>query len=297
MTSSDHIKLGIACVYFFADRDDWILDLQLDFIEKTTRGVDFTVYAAANRLQEPLRQRLAARSYVKIVDLPAYEKSGGPEHGHYLSELLKHAKSDGCSHLCTLDCDSFPMRDGWAQSLISGITPDQRVAAVFRSENKDSDLPHPCGTFLEASVLDDISIEFWPDEDMRQSETFKRYMAETGQRFDTGIGVGFALWQAGMNWRHLTRSNKTDLHFIMAGIYGDIFFHLGASSRRPAFHLDYVTLPHLRLSVWMQSKPLVWRLSDWIEDLHLNKNQLIADEIRQRLRNNPDQFIEELRTD
>lgn len=295
MTNTDHIKLGIACVYFFADEDSWILDLQLDFIEKTTRGVDFTVYAAANRLQEPLRQRLASRSFVKIIDLPAFEKSGGPEHGHYLGELLKHAKNDGCSHLCTLDCDSFPMRDGWAQSLISGITADQRVVAVFRSENKDSDLPHPCGTFLEASVLDDVSIDFWPGEDVRQSEAFRRYMAETGQRFDTGIGVGFALWQAGMKWKHLTRSNKTDLHFIMAGIYGDVFFHLGASSRRPAFHLDYVTLPHLRLSVWMQSKPLVWRLSDWIEDLHLNKNQIIADEIRQRLRSNPDQFIDELR--
>lgn len=289
------MKLGIACVYFFRDEDAWILDLQLDFIEKTTKGTDFTVYAAAARLQPRLRDRLAARSFVRIVDLPPCPHTGGPEHGHYLEVLLHAAKADGCTHLCTLDCDSFPVADNWPHSLAERLSGAERLAAVFRAENRDTDLPHPCGIFMEAGLLDELVFEFYPSEGLQQSDDFKRYVAATGQRIDTGTGLGFALWRAGEPWARLLRSNAWNPHFLMAGLYADVFFHLGASSRAPGFHLDYATMPGLRLSLLLKDVPLLWRVGHWFESRYLKENRGIAAAIREQLTDDPEHFIARLR--
>jgi hypothetical protein len=55
-------------------------------------------------------------------------------------------------------------------------------------------------------------------------------LAETGQRPDSGIGIGFSLWLTKTQWTPLTRSNTINDHFLLAGIYGDLIFHLGAMS-------------------------------------------------------------------
>ncbi len=295
MSGNKDIKLGIACVYFFRDEDAWLLDMQLDFIQKTTCDTDFTVYAAANRLQPHLKERLAARPFVKIIDLPPFEGDGGPEHGHYLSQLIKIAKEDGCTHACTLDCDSFPVASNWVGKTIEEMGGSYKVASVFRAENQDSDLPHPCGTFLDCSLLDEINIEFWPSDATQMTTAFKEYIAETRQRIDTGTGLGFALWQAKISWLRLLRSNHTNLHFLMAGIYGDVFFHLGASSRSPAFYSDFVKRPTLRLSVLLQPLPILWRIGAWFEKRYLLKNQRLSNSIRDQIKTDPDAFIQKLR--
>lgn len=289
------MKLGIACVYFFREEDEWIMDLQLDFIKKTTSDTNFTVYAAANRLQPQLKERLASHSFVKIIDLHAFKGHGGQEHSHFLSLLTRFAKEDGCSHICTLDCDSFPVRRGWADDIIRKMTPDFRVASVFRAENDDTDLPHPCGTFMEASILDDVTIEFWPSETMQLSPDFKRYIAETNQRIDTGVGLGYALWKAGIPWLRLMRSNSLDMHFIMAGIYDDAFFHLGASSRAPTFNKDYQNRVSLRLFIASKTIPVLWRLGRRIENSYIAENRSLAQEIQSQLQSDPDGFINRLR--
>ncbi len=289
------MKLGIACVYFFREEDEWIMDLQLDFIKKSSSDIDFTVYAAANRLQPQLKKRLASHSFVKIIDLPSFEGHGGQEHSHFLSLLIECAKEDGCSHICTLDCDSFPVRQGWASDIAKKMSPNFRVASVFRAENDDTDLPHPCGTFMEATVLDDVSVEFWPNETLRMSPDFKRYIAETNQRIDTGVGLGYALWKAGIPWLRLMRSNSLDMHFMMAGIYDDVFFHLGASSRAPTFNKDYQSRLSLRFFVATKTIPVFWRLGRRIENDYIAKNRVLAKEIQNQLQNDADGFINRLR--
>lgn len=296
VTTPTHMKLGIACVYFFRDEDTWIMDLQLDFIEKTTTSIDFTVYAAANRLQPELKEKLAARRFVKIVDLPHFDGDGGPEHGFYMGELLKHAAADGCTHLCTLDSDSFPIAADWPEQLLAAMQPSHRLAAVFRAENQDSDLPHPCGIFMETGLFTQLNFDFFPDAGLRNSSEFKHYIRQTGQRTDTGTGLGFALWQANEPWLKLYRSNKTDLHYLMAGIYGDVFFHLGASSRNPAFHLDYASRLGLRFSLWVKDVPVIWRLGRWFDDRYIAENRRLANKIRASLAQNPVEFIQQLQT-
>ncbi len=294
MTNSPYMKLGIACVYFFRDEDAWLLETQLDFIEECTAGTDFHVYAAGNRLQPELKKQLIDRPFVKFIDLPDYSGDGGPEHGHYLGELLKVARADGCTHLCTLDCDSFPIRRGWPTYLAEKMGK-HRVAAVFRAENRDVDLPHPCGTFMLSSVINDREFDFFPTPEQQATAEFQRYVSSTQKRIDTGSGLGFALWQANEAWLKLYRSNQTDLHFMMAGIYDDVFFHLGASSRAPAFHVDYQTKLSLRLLKGLHGMPVLWRLFTRVDDKYLADNERLSNEIRLQLQKDRKGFIARLR--
>jgi len=240
------MKLGIACVYFYGEEDSWMLDLQLREIARHTEGYDFTVYAAANRLWPSLKEKLSACDFVEILDLPETGLKGGPEHGAYLDALVRHAAADGCSHICTLDCDSFPVKADWPALLEGQLGGGRRLAAVLRLENLDTCLPHPSGYFMEASFVADHDPVFWPGEDRVATPDFQQFLQDTGERIDTGIGYAYSLWTSGEDWTKLPRSNKRDLHFLMAGIYGDVFFPrlsapppapLQRSHRQAAHHL------------------------------------------------------------
>jgi hypothetical protein len=46
----------------------------------------------------------------------------------------------------------------------------------------------------------------------------------------------------------LTRTNRVDLHPVIAGIYGDLVFHLGAGTRAAVFRSDTATAWSFRLT-------------------------------------------------
>jgi hypothetical protein len=96
----------------------------------------------------------------------------------------------------------------------------------------------------------------------------------TRQRVDTGIGYGYALWKSGEPWLRLTRSNARDYHFLLAGIYGHVFFHLGAAAREPTFYRDYRRWPTLRVDRRINGK--------------------ILDDVAHRLATDADGFLNEL---
>jgi hypothetical protein len=291
---SDPIKLGIACVYFYGEQGGWVLDLHLKYLTSTLHGYDHTIYAGANRLQPELRRILERTPRVRIVDLPWYDGVGNREHGFYLDRLMWQAVEDGCTHIAALDSDSFPILPGWPRHLLDQMGSRMRLAAVLRSENLDTHLPHPCGYFMERSLLLERRPNLYPDECELATAGFSSFLKQTAQRVDTGIGYGYALWQSGEPWLQLRRSNKTDLHFLMAGIYGNVFFHLGASSRRPGFNVDYLTRPSLRLAARLRQWPLLWRVGAQLEERYLRENTRIFGNITDRLQTDPERFISEL---
>ena len=289
--SSERIKLGIACVYFYAEHGGWILDLQLKYLADTLSGYDYTIYAGANRLQEQLRDTLESTSRVKIVDLPHYDGTGNREHAVYLDQLLRTAAEDGCTHIAALDSDSFAILPNWPKYLLDKMGRRIRFAAVLRAENGDTHLPHPCGYFMHTSFLVDRRPQLFPEARELESERFGVFLTQTSQRVDTGIGYGHALWRSGEPWLQLRRTNSLEPHFLMAGIYGGVFFHLGASSRRPAFHQDYTTRPSLRLAARLRERPLLWRMAACLENRYLTQNTRIFEAIASRLRSDPEEFI------
>lgn len=288
------MKLGICCVYFYGPGSDWLLDLQLHYIAKTLAGYDYTIYAVANRLQPELRARLESAPNLKIVSLPTYDGTGSPEHAHYIDLLLRHAAENGCTHLATLDSDSFPVLDDWPKLLLRRMD-GLRIAAVLRAENFDSFLPHPCGLFMDTAFLIDRSPHMLPSrEEISGSRSFREFLEIHHQRPDTGIGYGYALWKASESWLPLTRTNRHEPHFLMAGIYGDIFFHLGASSRTLRFYADTRTRVSRRIGARLAGVPLLWRLSKWIDANYIAGNRRTFMRIVNELRANPDAFLRRL---
>lgn len=285
------MKLGIACVYFYGPDGDWILDLQLRYIANTLRRYDYKIYAAANRLQPPLLHALQSAPNVEIVPLPNFAGEDSAEHAYYLDRLLRRAASDNCTHIAALDSDSFPIISDWPDILIERMGDDIRLAAVLRSENGDTLLPHPCGYFMERSFLLDHNPTLLPLESEIRDAPFQEFLRASGQRVDTGIGFAYALWKTNERWLQLTRSNRWNPHFLMAGIYGDIFFHLGAGSRQPRFYQDYLTRRSLRIAAALRRVPLIWRLGNLLEERYIVENARAFLQITASLKNDPEQFL------
>ena len=170
-----------------------------------------------------------------------------------------------------------------------------RFAAVIRTENGDTVLPHPCGYFMTRDFYSDHQPSLFVTQPASQTENYRKFVDTTQQRTDTGIGYGYVLWSSREEWLQLHRSNRHDLHFLMAGIYGEIFFHLGSSSRRPGFHMDYQRRLSLKIAGRLHQLPFLWRLSEIINERYLAGNQQTYLQITNRLKRDPYQFISELR--
>ena len=289
------MKLGICCVYFYGEDGDWLLPLQLHFIAQTLDRYNYTVYAAANRLKPDLLKVLAGTPNIRIVDLPHCEERANSEHAFYLDKLLQSAYADGCSHLVALDSDSFPIKDNWPDILLNQMNGRIRFAAALRKENEDTHLPHPCGYFMTREFYGERQPELLPKKTGTPDKSFQDFIRTTGQRIDTGIGYGHALWRYNEQWLPLLRSNQVNPHFLMAGIYGDIFFHLGASSRQPTFHLDHKLRASLRLSSKLQRFPYLWRLGAILERIYLRETEASFKKIAEYLKHDPDSFLATLR--
>lgn len=288
------MKLGICCVYFYGVDGDWLLPLQLRFIAESLTGYNYEIYAAANRLDPALTELLRAAPHVQIVRLQNFVGDASHEHAFYLDRLIAAAISNGCSHVVTVDSDSFPIVPNWPAILLHDMGSEARFSAVLRAENGDSHLPHPCGYFMHRSFYLERAPKLFPEDSESQTESFREFLSKTKQRFDTGIGYGYALWASDEKWLQLYRSNSNNPHFLMAGIYGGVFFHLGASSRRPSFYADFVAYPVLRIARWLKGVPFFWRVSRVIEERYLKKNERIFRRITNELSTAPDKFIARL---
>jgi hypothetical protein len=288
------MKLGICCVYFYGEDSEWLLELQLRYLARTLADYDYTIYAAANSLLPELRPILEHAPRLEIVSLPLFDGEGSPAHGFYLDLLLRHAAAEGCTHLAAVDADSFPVLTNWPQVLLQRMN-GMRLAAVLRTENLDTHLPHPCGLFMESSFLADYA----PRMLLQKSEiladaSFREFLQETRQRVDTGIGYGHALWKSKEPWLPLLRSNRRNPHFLMAGVYGDVFFHLGASSRQPWFYRDQLKKPSLQIAALFRTTPVLWRLRQWLDARYIESNRRAFARIAKSLRSDPDLYLSRL---
>jgi hypothetical protein len=235
--ATDVEHLGILVVCYLKDDDDLpLLELHLDRVARHTRGTRATSFVSANRASPAARALLDAAPGVVVCDDPDTELRGSREHAFHLDLLARRALDAGVSHVCTLDVDSFPIRDGWVHAVASEAPAESGVAAILRRENGDTALPHPSCTFARRDFFERFAPSFTPDLDGTTEQ--RAFLRTTGQSADTGIQLGYALWAAGLSWGRLLRTNAADPHYLMAGIYGDAVFHLGGLGRGKLFRKD-----------------------------------------------------------
>lgn len=229
-------RLAILVVYYLRDEDLPLLPIHLGRIARHT-AVPYTIFASARRCPESAREELRSRPEVQLLDLPATDARGSREHATYLDQLLDAALADrSITHVCTLDVDSFPISDDWIEHLVSLSPPASGLAGVLRMENGDTALPHPSCVFARREFFDRYRPSFSPDAE--PTPEYRRFVRSTGQAADTGIHLGSILWNERLPWGHLLRSNVNNPHYLMAGIYGDVVFHLGGVGRGKLFRQD-----------------------------------------------------------
>lgn len=297
------MKLGILVVYFVSNSNDWVLNKQLDHLKKTNPFMEFKIYAAANRLPDRYHSLLRSHRFVEIVNLPVISERTSAEHGTYLDMLAAHALKDGCDYVSTFDVDSWPIDNNWIKIAYDRLRKDGTpAAAIFRAENDDTALPHPSFSFLEARLLHNSDCRYWiPDNE--RSPGFLGFLSAMGQFGDTGSPIAYFLENRGLSWTRLLRTNKTNYHYLMAGIYDDYIFHVGASSRDDLIFRKDVVPWTIRLMRPMTSAPILWRAKPALQNLLRStyepsvqrRNQQIFDVIARKLQSDEDGFYRELR--
>lgn len=298
-------RLGILLVCYLKDDDDLpLLELHLERVAKHTQ-LPTTVFVAANRASDAARALLGSYPDVVVCDNPDTELRGSREHGYHLDLLARQALAAGVSHLCTLDVDSFPIRDDWVDVIAAQAPTESGLAAILRVENGDVALPHPSCTFARRELFERYSPSFSPDWD--GTPEFRAFLRATGQRGDTGIRLGYTLWSNGLAWGKLLRTNAVDPHYLMAGIYGDAVFHLGGIGRGKLFRKDLegsvrhrMTRPLERLPVGSGraakvKQSVLHAVRGKTEDELAAHNGVIYARLREQLLSDPDGLIDTLR--
>lgn len=203
-------------VHFGSDR--WI-DIQLRNIARHTKS-PFEVWGCLNDVPGSHESKFA-----RTFDLTG-------SHGEKLNELAgivgEVCRPD--DHLAFIDGDAFPIAD-WDERVLRMLETEPLVA-VRRDENFGDRQPHPCFAMTTAAFWRDIE----GDWSFRGPSSFSEH--STALRGDVGSRVLERLEERGLSWHPLLRSNRTDLHPLLFGVYGDLVYHHGAGFRRTMTSVD-----------------------------------------------------------
>jgi len=224
------MKLGILVIYLLNENYERLLDIHLDRIEKYTK-MPFTIYAATNRLLPQFLPKLKKNKNVKICDIKTTGLRGSYEHSYYLENLADYAIKDGADYIVTLHLDAFPVEYDWDLKLAQKLTGNTVLAAVIRDERIDQKPMTACMFFRS-----DFYLKYQPrflvnGKDMA-STLFQKYSKCITKPYESGIGFGFKIYEKGLNWYPMLRTNKGGDHYYFSSIHDNIIFHLGSASQK-----------------------------------------------------------------
>lgn len=294
--------LAILVVYLVRDDDSdlGLLQLHLDRIAHHTH-VPYTLYATTHRTTERAQALIAGAPNVVVCQTATTEERGSREHAYYLDTMAARALADGADYIVTLDQDSFPIVDRWIEVLTDSMPVASGVAGVLRVENGDVALPHPSCTLVRRDFFERYAPSYSPDSDF--TPEFRTFLHTTGQAGDTGIRFAYILWAQDLAWGQVLRSNVVNEHYLIAGIYGDVVFHLGAGTRSTLFRADLkrsfahrvsrpIELLRPRRRSMRQLKRRVLALIRSRSEQRINaKNQDAAQRLREWLLDDSDQLV------
>ena len=246
-------RLAVLTVALVRDDDERaLLELQLARLRRHTPG-PMTIHVVAKRVPDDVRTWLAGQPDVALLDPPAAPTSAAGSTGATSTRSSRRrARPTPPTSRPSISTRSRSSTTGWAGSTV--LPPGAGVAAVLRRENGDVCLPHPSGTVLTRAFVEAHTVSFSPDTD--GTPEFRRFLRESGQRADTGIRLAGTLWTETIPWTPLLRTNAVDVHPVIAGIYGDCIFHLGAGSRVALFRADLAASPVHRLTRPLERVPV-----------------------------------------
>jgi hypothetical protein len=202
------ILSGYGAVQFgdYSSRNAAWCRLQKQFIEATTSDYDYAVYL--NRTE----RQFFDHAFVIGENAQPWSQFEGLR---TLNKMMTFARAHPYENYLILDSDAFPVREGWLELLLQRMG-QRRFAAPIRFENLDS-FPHQCALFIKGQAIQD-PFDFTPD--MRYQNLLKQRHLD----LSTGLSTEHLF--------PLVRTNRYNVHPILAGVYYDMFYHHGAGSRK-----------------------------------------------------------------
>jgi hypothetical protein len=164
----------------------------------------------------------------RIAVFSEREKRKDVRHGRALDRLLREVP-EGTEYVVTLDTDSFPIRDGWLENITGRLDRGASLAGVWRDEMAPRIPPyiHPSCLAARRETLLELGVEFARKPGVH--------------RVDVGQNITNAVVSGGGRLSRLRRSNARNMHFLMAGVYGDLVYHHGAGNRHASFWTSFDT--------------------------------------------------------
>src|SRR5918996_4685251 len=164
----------------------------------------------------------------RVVVFGEHDRQKDVRHGRALDRLLREVPEE-TEYVVTLDTDAFPIRDGWLENLTGRLDRGAALAGVWRDEMAPRIPPyiHPSCLGARRSTLVKLGVAFARKQGVH--------------RVDVGQNITNAVVASGGRLSRLRRSNARNMHFLMAGIYGDLVYHHGAGSRHASFWTSFDT--------------------------------------------------------
>ena len=216
----------------------WI-DPQLHFLALHTPD-DTRVYASLDGLDEDHRSRFHYSTELEGTHAQKLD---------VLAAVVAESAPDD-DLLLFLDGDAFPIA-----SVDANVLQGLPLAAVRRDENLGDRQPHPCFCLT--------TVGFWKQIRGTWTEGYQWRNSRGEMVTDVGGNLLGILSGSNREWRALLRSNRTDLHPLWFGIYGDLVYHHGAGFRERIARLDgsELSLEHaLRSAILPKSVPYFGQL-------------------------------------
>ena len=289
--NSDKIEPRVAflVVYVFDDNTRPLFDIHLERIRRHT-SVEFRIFAAAHKLSPENQKYILANPEIEIVDCNVPAKySVRQEHSHCLMALAEHAMPQ-FTHCMTLHLDSFPIVDGWLETLLEQLDRGSSLAVIVPNG-------YSAGLLFSKLYFEQYQPQMLVSDEERETNVFNNFV-ETFPNLDhveTGLGFIYRAWCEGLPWIKIdTDENRK--------IYGGLLFHMVGATYRTWSDVTPIRSEAIYAVTWQLIKPLVRQLPTpqrhKVRELFVDRDKMTRDgsvrskkEEIARLISDPDSYI------
>ncbi len=241
-------RVAFLVVYVFDDNTRPLFDIHLERLRRHTKS-EFRIFAAAHKLSDENQKYVLANPEIETIDCEVPAKSSvRQEHSHCLMALAKHAMSQNFTHCMSLHLDSFPVVNGWLETLLDTLDRGESLAVVVPNG-------YSAGLLFSRLYFEKYQPNMLVSDEERETDTFKDFV-EAFPNFDhveTGLGYIYRAWSEGLPWIKIeTDENRK--------IYGGLLFHMVGATYRTWSDVTPIRSEPIYAVTWQLIRPFVRQL-------------------------------------